>query len=231
MFSSGCHQDIPLPRPSFPVLSTDCQGCWPWILGTLCQRVLESLRTAHPVTDRDLVTQHRAPDLLFGLPGLPRGIQLQTPRMETGLIIYSLLASFSSLSHFPIPLLIFPGIIFLITYLHSPPGLWENPQKTPMCILVETGPFNINSTVYMSSEVPVVDFKTSEVLWCSLDGKQPFWYNPYLFSSDYNQGDKTHKSNPKFIAWPHTFHFKELTNMAFWVCYICMVWKWRKCIF
>ena len=54
---------------------------------------------------------------LHGLPVFPRGLELQMPSVESDLIIHSLLASFSSPSNFPIPLLTFPGITFQITSL------------------------------------------------------------------------------------------------------------------
>lgn len=128
-------------------------------------------------------------------------MELQTPRVETGLVLYSSLASFSSPSYFPIPSLIFPGITFQITYLHSPPCSWGNLQQDTYLhssrknFHLNSGdrlisPFNINSIVYMSSEVPQGQFQNSELLWSSLDGKWPFWYNSIYPSLTITKGIK-----------------------------------------
>ena len=112
------------------------------------------------------------------------------PRMEIGLITYSFLAAFSSLSHFPTPLPVFLGITFqiLLAFTSLPLG---KPQTRHLYILVGTisiqtlnyilwqiwkenpllTPFNINSIVCVSCEVPQGQFEKSGVLCPSLDGE------------------------------------------------------------
>ena len=152
-----------------------------------------------PLTDRDLVSQypsHLTPCLgkLSHIVHPPlvilRGNDVQRPKEETGFVTYSPMASFFSLSHFPLPCQCSQESPskYLLAFTFLPPG---KPQTRHLYILVETIstltlnyvlwqfwkqnllliPSSINSIVCVSSEVPQGQFEKSEVFCSSLDAE------------------------------------------------------------